>query len=115
MPVSQARESFSGRAGWPIACAGLPPGSGQSGLTAGGGRITALPASFGSGSAPPPTPSTEIRSPGNGDLLSLNRSQPAAPSDSNSAANLRRFIAQESSQSAAGYDLSAADISAARA
>ena len=35
MLVFQARDSRSGSAGWPIACVGLPPGSGQSGLTAG--------------------------------------------------------------------------------
>ena len=50
MLVSQACVSFSGSAGWPIAWVGLPPGSGQSGLTAGGGRVTGMPASFGSGS-----------------------------------------------------------------
>ena len=33
----------------------------------------------GSGSSPPPIPSTEIRSPGSGVFLSLNISQPAAP------------------------------------
>src|SRR5712691_726525 len=92
MPVSQARPSFSGKAGWFIAWAGLPPGSGQSGLTEGGGRVTGVAASLGSGSTPPPIPSTEIRSPASGCFLSLNKSHPAAPKDSSSAEKSRRFI-----------------------
>src|SRR5712691_4307221 len=93
MLVSQARVSFSGSAGWFIAWAGLPPGSGQSRLTAGGGRLTAAAASFASGSTPPPIPSTEIRSPGSGCFLSLNQSHAAGPSASSSAAKSRRFMA----------------------
>src|SRR5712691_5650077 len=93
MLVSQARISFSGSAGWLIAWAGVPPGSGQSRLTPGGGRVIEAAARFGSGSTRPPIPSTEIRSPGSGCFLSRNQSHAAGPSASSSAAKSRRFMA----------------------
>ena len=77
MLVSQARASRSGKARCRIACDGLPPGSGQSGLTTAGGNVTGCLASSGSGSSCRSSPSTEIRSPGSGCFLSLNQSQPA--------------------------------------
>src|SRR5437667_8327908 len=94
MPVSQARAILLGRDRWTIAWAGLPPGSGHSGLATGGGRVTASLASCGSGSNRVSRPSTEIRSPASGCFLSRSQSQAAGASDSNSAAKSRRFIAQ---------------------
>src|SRR5205085_5983529 len=86
--------SLSGSDRWTIACAGLPPGSGHSGLATGGGKVTDSLASCGSGSKRVSRPSTEIRSPASGCFLSRSQSQDAGASDSNSAAKSRRFIAQ---------------------
>src|SRR5260370_14945912 len=94
MLVSQARASLSGKDGWTIAWAGLPPGSGHSALATGGGKVTDSLASCGSGSNRVSSPSTEIRSPASGCFLSFSQSQAAGASDSNSAAKSRRFIAQ---------------------
>src|SRR5262249_4433398 len=70
----------------------MPPGSGQSGLTAGGGRLTGAAARSGSGSNRLPRPRTGIRSPESGRFFSSNRSHPDKPSDSSSEVKSRRFI-----------------------
>ncbi len=111
MLVSQARSSLSGSAGWFIAWAGLPPGSGQSGLTAGGGRVTGVAASFG------------IRldlaaDPEHRDPLARQRLllvlEPVARGRTKRQQQ-RGKVASVHRQTRPGYDLRAAAISAARA
>src|SRR5579859_5285769 len=90
---SQTRLTWFPSAGFPIAWAGLPPGSGQSGLTAAAGRATGVLANLGSGSTERSRPRTEMRSPGRRVFFSSNSPHALVVSDAAAAAtNCRRFI-----------------------
>ena len=92
---SQTRLTALPSAGLPIACDGLPPGSGQSGLTAAGGRVIARLANFGSGSTERLSPRTEIRSPGSRAFFSSNIPQALVVNDAAKAeTKCRRFIGE---------------------
>src|SRR5882672_3169185 len=91
MLVSHAFLTWLGKAGLPIVWVGLPPGSGHSGLTAGGGRAIDWLTSAGSGSTLRSSPSTEIRSPGSLVFsFSPNRSQAAVVAEASNTETKRR-------------------------
>ena len=96
MLTFQAGASRYGSARCCMAWFGYPPGSGQSALTVGFGRLIAIRARLGSGLSSRSRLSTEIRSPGSGCFLLANQLHPesAKPTSNSGTTAAGRNIAR---------------------